>query len=263
MERGKVMGFATVRGGATSHVAILARSLGIPALAGIEARALELANGTPVILDGSKGTLRLNPSPEEMTKLREAQVRHEKQRKEDLAHALEPATTSDGHHVEVVANIGGVKDAGQVAELGGDGVGLLRSEFLFMERSAAPSEDEQFEDYKAIAEVLWAGPAADHPHPGCGRRQAARLSADPEGGQSVSSASAAFASDSTGRKFLRTQLRAILRASQFGKVRVMFPMIATLAELRDAKAILAEEAAVAGRRADAMRHHGGNSRRRR
>src|SRR5262245_26171497 len=154
MERGKVMGFGTVRGGATSHVAILARSLGIPALAGVEARALELPNGTPVILDGSKGTLRLNPSREEMTKLREAQIRQEKQRKEDLAHALEPATTSDGHHVEVAANIGGLKDAGQVKELGGDGVGLLRSEFLFMERAAAPSEDEQFEEYKAIAQAI-------------------------------------------------------------------------------------------------------------
>src|SRR6478736_877889 len=151
MERGKVMGFATVRGGATSHVAILARSLGIPALAGVEARALDLANGTPVILDGSKGTIRLNPTPEEMTKLREAQVRHEKQRKEDLAHALEPATTTDGRHLEVAANIGGLKDAEQVRELGGDGVGLLSSEFLFMERSSAPSEEEQYEQYKAIA----------------------------------------------------------------------------------------------------------------
>jgi phosphocarrier protein FPr len=127
MERGKVMGFATVRGGATSHVAILARSLGIPALAGIEARAMELPNGTPVILNGSKGTLRLNPAPEEMTKLRETQVRHEAGRKEDLAHALEAAKTSDGRQVEVAGNIGGAKDAGQVAELGGDGVGLLRS----------------------------------------------------------------------------------------------------------------------------------------
>jgi len=151
MERGKVMGFATVRGGATSHVAILARSLGIPALAGIEARAMELPNGTPVILDGSKGTLRLNPSPEEIARLHEAQVRQEAQRKEDLAHALEPATTSDGRQVEVAANIGGLKDAGQVTELGGDGVGLLRSEFLFMGRSTSPSEEEQFAEYKAIA----------------------------------------------------------------------------------------------------------------
>jgi phosphoenolpyruvate-protein phosphotransferase len=241
MERGKVMGFATVRGGATSHVAILARSLGIPALAGVEARALELANGTPVILDGSKGTLRLNPSREEMTNLREAQVRHEKQRKEDLAHALEPATTSDGHRVEVAANIGGLKDAGQVAELGGDGVGLLRSEFLFMERAAAPSEEEQFEEYKAIAQAV-------------GRDQALIIRTLDVGGDKplaylpIPREDNPFLGERGIRvgldrpEILRTQLRALLRASEFGKLWIMFPMIATVAELRDTKAILAEEA---------------------
>ena len=245
MERGKVMGFATVRGGATSHVAILARSLGIPALAGIEARAMELPNGTPVILDGSKGTLRLNPSLKEIGQLREAQVRHEARRKEDLAHALEPATTSDGRPIEVAANIGGLKDAAQVAELGGDGVGLLRSEFLFMERSAPPSEEEQFAEYKAIALAIGADrsliirtldvggdkplaylpiPKEDNPFLG---ERGIRVGLDrPE--------------------VLRTQLRALLRASQFGKLRVMFPMIATIGELRDAKAILAEEASSLG-----------------
>jgi phosphocarrier protein FPr len=245
MERGKVMGFATVRGGATSHVAILARSLGIPALAGIEARAMELPNGTPVILDGSKGTLRLNPSLKEIAQLREAQVRHEARRKEDLAHALEPATTSDGRQIEVAANIGGLKDAAQIAALGGDGVGLLRSEFLFMERSAPPSEEEQFAEYKAIALAIGADrsliirtldvggdkplaylpiPKEDNPFLG---ERGIRVGLDrPE--------------------VLRTQLRALLRASQSGKLRVMFPMIATIAELRDAKAILAEEASSLG-----------------
>src|SRR6516225_10612845 len=245
MERGKVMGFATVRGGATSHVAILARSLGIPALAGIEARAMELPNGTPVILDGSKGTLRLNPSLKEIAQLREAQVRHEARRKEDLAHALEPATTSDGRQIEVAANIGGLKDAAQIAALGGDGVGLLRSEFLFMERSAPPSEEEQFAEYKAIALAIGADrsliirtldvggdkplaylpiPKEDNPFLG---ERGIRVGLDrPE--------------------ILRTQLRAILRASTLGNVRVMFPMIATIAELRDAKAILAEEAGSLG-----------------
>ena len=241
MERGKVMGFATVRGGATSHVAILARSLGIPALAGVEARALELGNGTPVILDGSKGTLRLNPSREEMTNLREAQIRHEKQRKEDLSHTLEPATTSDGRHIEVAANIGGLKDAAQVAQLGGDGVGLLRSEFLFMERAAAPSEDEQFEEYKAIAQAV-------------GREQTLIIRTLDVGGDKplaylpIPKEDNPFLGERGIRvgldrpEILRTQLRAVLRASEFGKVWIMFPMIATVAELRDTKAILAEEA---------------------
>jgi phosphoenolpyruvate-protein phosphotransferase len=245
MERGKVMGFATVRGGATSHVAILARSLGIPALAGIEARALELPNGMPVILDGSKGTLRLNPSPEEMQQLREAQIRHEEQRKEDLAHALEPATTTDGHHVEVAANIGGLKDADQIAELGGDGVGLLRSEFLFMERSSAPSEEEQFEQYKAIALAVGADrPVIIRTLDVGGDKPLAYLPIPKEDNPFLGERGIRVGLDRP--EILRTQLRALLRASRFGKVRIMFPMIATVAELRDAKAILAEEASSLG-----------------
>ncbi len=245
MERGKVMGFATVRGGATSHVAILARSLGIPALAGVEARALDLANGTPVILDGSKGTIRLNPTPEEMTKLREAQVRHEKQRKEDLAHALEPATTTDGRHLEVAANIGGLKDAEQVRELGGDGVGLLRSEFLFMERSSAPSEEEQYEQYKAIALAI----GKNHPliirtlDVG-GDKPLAYLPIPKEDNPFLGERGIRVGLDRP--EILRTQLRALLRASEFGKLHIMFPMIATMAELRDAKAIFNEEATSLG-----------------
>jgi phosphoenolpyruvate-protein kinase (PTS system EI component) len=149
-----VRGFCTTLGGATSHVAILARSLDIPAVAGIEPRALELPNGTPVILDGGKGTLRLNPTPEEITRIRETQERMAAAGKAELAVAHEPAITLDGHRMEVVGNIGGLAEAEQVAGLGGEGVGLLRSEFLFLERSTAPSEDEQFETYKAIAEAL-------------------------------------------------------------------------------------------------------------
>ena len=245
MERGKVMGFATVRGGATSHVAILARSLGIPALAGIEARALELPNGTPVILDGSKGTLRLNPSPEEMKQLREAQIRHEQQRKEDLAHALEPATTTDGRNIEVAGNIGGLKDAGEVAQLGGDGVGLLRSEFLFMERSAPPSEDEQFEEYKAIALALGADrPLIIRTLDVGGDKPLAYLPIPKEDNPFLGERGIRVGLDRP--EILRTQLRALLRASQFGKLKIMFPMIATMAELRDAKAILAEEAGSLG-----------------
>jgi len=122
------MGFCTARGGATSHVAILARSLGIPALAGIEPAALDVPNGTLVILDGNKGTLRLHASVEQVTRVRTAQQKAEERRKTNLAHAHEPAVTSDGQRVAVFANIGGLKDAEQVADLGGEGVGLLRSE---------------------------------------------------------------------------------------------------------------------------------------
>ena len=240
LDRTRVMGFATTRGGATSHGAILARSLGIPALAGVEPAALEVPNGTSVVLDGSKGTLRLNPPPEEITRIRSAQERAEKQREEDLAHAHEPAVTLDGKRIEVVANIGGLKEATQVSALGGEGVGLLRSEFLFMERSTPPSEDEQFEAYKAIAQAI----GKEHPlvirtlDVG-GDKPLAYLPIPKEDNPFLGERGVRVALDRP--EILRTQLRAILRASAFGRVSVMFPMISSLQEIRDAKAILAEE----------------------
>ena len=245
LDRSRVMGFCTTRGGATSHVAILARSVGLPALAGIEPAALELKNGTAVILDGNKGTLRLNASPEQMARIRQKRELAEQRRKEDLVHAREPAVTLDGKRIEVLANIGGVKDAGEVASLGGEGVGLLRSEFLFMERSDAPTEDQQFETYKSIAQ------AAGNGHPIIirtldvgGDKPLAYLPIPKEDNPFLGERGVRVGLDRP--EILRTQLRAILRAGTAGKVSVMFPMIATLSELRDVKAILAEEAASLG-----------------
>jgi phosphoenolpyruvate-protein phosphotransferase len=245
LDRSRVAGFCTTRGGATSHVAILARSLGLPALAGVEPAALELPNGSPVILDGNAGTLRLRPSPEEVTRIRAAQQRAEQRRNENLAHALEPAVTRDGKRIEVFANIGGVKDAGQIAALGGEGVGLLRSEFLFMERPDAPTEDQQFENYRAIIEA--AGSARQiiiRTLDVGGDKPLAYLPIPREDNPFLGERGIRVGLDRP--EVLRTQLRAILRAAAFGKVSVMFPMIATLDELRDVKVILAEEAASLG-----------------
>jgi len=240
MDRSKVRGFCTTLGGATSHVAILARSLDIPAVAGIEPRALELPNGTPVILDGGKGTLRLNPTPEDITRIRETQERLAVRRQAEMAVSHEPAITLDGHRMEVVGNIGGLAEAEQVPGLGGEGVGLLRSEFLFLERSTSPSEDEQFETYKAIAEAL--GP--DRPliirtlDVG-GDKPLIYLPIPKEENPFLGERGLRIGLDRP--EILRTQLRAILRAAAFGKVRVMFPMVGLLSELRDAKAMLEEE----------------------
>jgi phosphocarrier protein FPr len=239
------MGFCTTRGGATSHVAMLARSLGIPALAGVEPAALELPNGVAVILDGDKGTLHLNVSPDEVKRVRTAQQRADQRRKEDLSHAHEPAVTLDGTHVEVMANIGGVTDAAQVTALGGEGVGLLRSEFLFMERRDAPTEDEQFENYKSIVEEL--GPdriVIIRTLDVGGDKPLSYLPIPKEDNPFLGERGVRVGLDRP--EVLRTQLRAILRASKFGKIKVMFPMIATLSELRDVKSILAEEAASLG-----------------
>ena len=246
MEAGAVVGFATVRGGATSHVAILARSLGIPAVAGIEPRALEVPNGTPAILDGAKGSLLLSPPAEEVELIRKRQAHLKAQREDDMAHALEPAVSKCGDkRILVFANIDGLKQAQQVDSLGGEGVGLLRTEFLFMDRSSAPSEDEQAQCYAAIVKSV--GPerpvvirtldvGGDKPLP--------YLPIPREDNPFLGDRGIRVGLDRP--EVLRTQLRAILRASSAGKVAVMFPMIATLQELRDAKAMLAEEAKTLG-----------------
>ncbi|MFZ1218872.1 MAG: phosphoenolpyruvate--protein phosphotransferase [Chthoniobacterales bacterium] len=240
LDRTRVMGFCTTRGGATSHVAILARSLGVPALAGTDPAALEIPNGTSVVVDGSMGTLRVNPGPEEVTRIRVTQERAEQLHREDLAHAHEPAATLDGKRIEVVANISGLKEAMEVARFGGEGVGLLRSEFLFLERGGAPTEDEQFDAYKAIAEAV-------------GKTQTLIIRTLDVGGDKplaylpIPREDNPFLGERGVRvtldrpEILRAQLRAILRASAFGKISVMFPMVATLQELRDVKAILSEE----------------------
>jgi phosphocarrier protein FPr len=245
LDRAKVLGFATTLGSATSHVAILARALDIPAVAGVEPRALELANGTPVILDGSKGTLRLNPSADELTRLRTRQQRLAAKKKADLEQAPKPATTTDQHRIEVVGNIGDLNDAKSAVSLGGEGVGLLRTEFLFLDRSTAPTEDEQTQVYTDIAKAL--GPdrplvirtldvGGDKPlpylpipheeNPFLGERGVRVGLNRPE--------------------VLRTQLRAVLRAAGAGKLHLMFPMIATLGEFRAAKAMFEEERARLG-----------------
>jgi phosphocarrier protein FPr len=240
LNRAQVLGLCTTTGGASSHVAILARSLDIPLVAGIEPRALDVPDGTPVVLDGSAGTLRLNPSTVEIARIHEQQERHVRQRHMDQAHAHEPAVTLDGHRVEVAANIGGVADAAQAVALGAEGVGLLRSEFLFLHRTSAPTEDEQAAVYTDIARALGPErrlviraldvggdkplpylPIAREDNPFLGARGIRVLLDHPD--------------------LLRTQVRAVFRASPAGRVSLMFPMIATVPEFRAARAIAEEE----------------------
>jgi phosphocarrier protein FPr len=241
LDRSRVMGFCTTRGGATSHVAILARSLGIPALAGVEPTALELPNGTVVILDGNKGTLRLRASPEQVARVRRAEELAGQRRRENLAHAHEPAVTLDGTRIDVFANIGGVQDAAKVAELGGEGVGLLRSEFLFMERRDAPDEQQQFETYRAIVDAVGENrPVIIRTLDVGGDKPLSYLPIPKEDNPFLGERGVRVGLDRP--EILRTQLRAIVRAGVGGKLHVMFPMIATLDELRDVRVILSEEA---------------------
>ena len=240
LDRERVVGFCTLAGGTTSHVAILARSMGIPAIAGTEPRVLDLANGTPVILDGTKGTLRLNASTEEIERTQNQIAKRKAKQAADLQTAFGPAVTQDGHQVEIVANIGSLKDAEEAVALGTEGVGLLRTEFIFMERSKAPTEDEQTGIYRSIAEVL--GPdkpmivrtidvGGDKPLP--------YLAMAHEENPFLGERGIRLGFDQP--ELQRTQLRAILRASTAGKLRVMFPMIGRVEELRMAKTMLEEE----------------------
>jgi multiphosphoryl transfer protein len=240
LDRLRVCGFCTALGGATSHVAILARSLDIPAVAGIDPRALDLPNGTPVILDGTKGIVIVAPDQNELKRINEQQQRHALRRATALETAHGPATTTDGQRIEVVANIAGPADAEQVIRLGGEGVGLLRSEFLFMSRAQAPTEDEQFEAYATVARTLGTSrPLIIRTLDVGGDKPLAYLPIPPEANPFLGERGIRVGLNRP--EMLRTQLRAILRASQHGSVRIMFPMIATLAELREARKLLDEE----------------------
>ncbi|MCL2658698.1 MAG: phosphoenolpyruvate--protein phosphotransferase [Betaproteobacteria bacterium] len=249
MDRSKVLGFCTTTGGATSHVAILARSLGIPAICGIDEGTLQLANGTLVVLDGSRGSLRRNPSVEELERAHERIKRQAAKREEEKLAASKLALTADGHRVEVVANIRNAKEAHEAVTAGAEGVGLLRSEFLFDNRDTAPSEDEQAAEYCAVAEAL-------------GRERTLVVRTLDVGGDKPLSYMPLPKEDNPflGLRGLRvsldrpdifrTQLRAILRAAPIGKLHVMFPMVTAIEEVRAAKKILFEEA---GERASSVK----------
>jgi phosphocarrier protein FPr len=241
LDRTRVVGFCTAAGGASSHVAIIARSLDIPAVAGIEPRAMAIPDGSLVILDGSKGTLRTNVTEAEVARIRRHQERTATRRAEDLRHADEPATTTDGHHIEVVANIGGLEDAQDAMTKGAEGVGLLRSEFIFLGRTAAPSEDEQAQIYTDIAAALRPGqPLVIRTLDVGGDKPLAYLPIPPEENPFLGIRGVRVGLDRP--EILRSQVRAILRAAGSGaKVSVMFPMIATVDDFRQAKEIFEEE----------------------
>ncbi|MBD1917226.1 MULTISPECIES: phosphoenolpyruvate--protein phosphotransferase [Cyanophyceae] len=239
LDPARVVGFATVAGGATSHVAILARSMGIPAIAGIEPRILELADSTPVILDGTKGQVRLNASVDELEQTQGRIARQKAKQATDLEHAFTPAITQDGQQIEVVANIGSQKDAEASLKVGGEGVGLLRTEFVFMEASSAPTEDEQEVIYAGILRVLGDRPMIIRTLDVGGDKPLPYLPMAHEENPFLGERGIRLGFDRP--ELMRTQFRAILKASTAGKARVMFPMIARMEELDMAKAVMEEE----------------------
>jgi phosphoenolpyruvate-protein phosphotransferase (PTS system enzyme I) len=238
LDKSLVLGFCTAEGSATSHSAILARGLGLPAVAGAGSAVLEIENGTKMVMDGGKGLLLLNPDEDTVKVYRERAALVKTVRENALKKALDPAVTADGREVEVGSNIGNVDDARSAVDNGADGVGLLRTEFLYLERTSLPTEEEQFEAYQAIMDVMGKRPLVLRTLDAGGDKEIAYLDMPKEMNPFLGERAIrlCFAHP----ELLKTQLRAALRASVGHNLKIMFPMIATLDEVRRGRAILEE-----------------------
>lgn len=231
-----VHGFLTRQGGKTSHSAIMARTLGIPAVASAGDAVLQLQNGTMLLLDGCTGEIIADPDKETEDAFDQRCAAWETQQRL-LAQYLEcEGSTSDGHRVIIEGNIGTPQDADGVLKNGGEGVGLFRSEFLFMDRNDLPGETEQFMAYREAAEKLAGKPVIIRTLDIGGDKEVPALALERE--QNPFLGYRAIRICLQQQDLFLTQLRALLRASAYGDVRIMFPMIASLEEVRAAKAVL-------------------------
>ncbi|EMM5748651.1 phosphoenolpyruvate-protein phosphotransferase PtsI [Klebsiella pneumoniae] len=229
----KVLGFITDAGGRTSHTSIMARSLELPAIVGTGSITAQVKNGDYLILDAVNNQVLINPSNEQIEALRslQAQVAEEKA---ELAKLKDlPAITLDGHQVEVCANIGTVRDVEGAERNGAEGVGLYRTEFLFMDRDALPTEEEQFAAYKAVAESCGSQAVIVRTMDIGGDKELPYMNFPKEENPFLGWRAVRIAMDR--KEILRDQVRAILRASAFGKLRIMFPMIISVEEVRALK----------------------------
>jgi multiphosphoryl transfer protein len=234
----RVLGFGIVEGGPTSHIAILARALGLPAIVGVDESMLALPDETPVILNGNDGTLTANPAADVLQRAAQSQKRWLEYRRFAVEQAALPAVTVDGHQVDVTANAGSVADAAEAMKMSADGIGLLRTEFLFLERSTAPSEDEQFNVYRAIAETMQNRPVIIRSLDIGGDKPLPYIQLKPELNPFLGERGIRLCLNRP--DLFREQLRAILRAAPHGNLRIMFPMVSDLAEIRQARALIEE-----------------------
>lgn len=241
LNRQFVKGFTTDIGGRTSHSAIMARSLEIPAVVGTKKATEEISNGDLVIVDGLKGEIHINPTPEVVESYKKVAAEYEEQKAEWAKLVNEKTVSSDGVHVELAANIGTPNDLEGVTSNGGEAVGLYRTEFLYMGRDQLPTEDEQFESYKAVLEGMKGKPVVVRTLDIGGDKELPYLELPKEMNPFLGFRAIRLCLEETG--IFRTQLRALLRASSYGNLKIMFPMIATLNEFRAAKALLEEEKA--------------------
>ncbi|WP_332689625.1 phosphoenolpyruvate--protein phosphotransferase [Halalkalibacter lacteus] len=234
-----IKGFATDIGGRTSHSAIMSRSLEIPAVVGAKEVTAQIHTGMTVIVDGLEGLVILDPTEDEIAAYTKKRDDFAKQKAEWAKLVNEQTTTKDGGHVELAANIGTPKDLEGVINNGAEGIGLYRTEFLYMGRTELPSEEEQFEAYKEVVERMEGKPVVIRTLDIGGDKELPYLDLPKEMNPFLGFRAIRLCLEE--KEIFRTQLRALLRASAFGNLKIMFPMIATLDEFRQAKAMLLEE----------------------
>ena len=232
----KVLGFITDIGGRTSHTSIMARSLELPAIVGTNNVTAQVNTGDYLILDAVNNCVYVNPSQAEIDELKKLEAKLTEE-KAELAKLKDlPAVTLDGHKVDVVANIGTIRDCEGAHRNGAEGVGLYRTEFLFMDRDQLPSEEEQFIAYKEVVEAMEGRLVVLRTMDIGGDKELPYLNLPKEMNPFLGWRAVRIALDR--REILHAQLRAVLRASAFGKLAVMFPMIISVEEIRELKSVL-------------------------
>ncbi len=239
IDKSKVIGFVTDIGGRTSHTAILARSLGIPAVVGLETVTSLVPNGTPMIIDGSSGTVILKPSAETFREYLLKKQHYDYLETELQQFCSLSAETRDGHTFALRSNIDFVEEIAAAREQGAQGVGLFRTEFLFMSAEGPPSEDEQFALYRSAVEQMAPFPVTIRTLDVGGDKFVPELNLSDEVNPAMGLRAIRFSLKEV--NLFRTQLRAILRAAAYGPIRIMFPMISGVAEVRSCKQFLERE----------------------
>ncbi|HCG2312228.1 TPA: phosphoenolpyruvate--protein phosphotransferase [Staphylococcus aureus] len=234
-----VQGFATNIGGRTSHSAIMSRSLEIPAIVGTKSITQEVKQGDMIIVDGLNGDVIVNPTEDELIAYQDKRERYFADKKELQKLRDADTVTVDGVHAELAANIGTPNDLPGVIENGAQGIGLYRTEFLYMGRDQMPTEEEQFEAYKEVLEAMNGKRVVVRTLDIGGDKELSYLNLPEEMNPFLGYRAIRLCLAQ--QDIFRPQLRALLRASVYGKLNIMFPMVATINEFREAKAILLEE----------------------
>lgn len=232
----KVMGFITDVGGKTSHTAIMAQALEIPAVVGLESATALVEDGDLLILDGSSGVVVINPDDSSIIHYQEKKLQLQKYKSSIARTSHLPAETPDGYRVAITANIEFLEEVTAAKDYGGEGIGLYRTEFLYLREKGFPDEEDLFEDYREVVEIMKPAPVSIRTLDLGGDKFASEIAISGESNPALGLRAIRFCLKEP--EIFKTQLRAILRASPYGKIQLMFPMISGLQELLDAKQIL-------------------------